>query len=167
MARAVNTVIDSLNFFVESRNVGNIINVVTTATSGSDSGDLINTAQKGALFFITTASVSVNNADLSISVLAKNVSTSTYFPWTKMIIGGLTASASQQYMAMLYVGGSLGTVVSVGNSTLLSTSLAGSMEIFQMPVPAVFKVVASLSLGAVTATNSQTMSYRIDYEKIM
>ena len=167
MARAVNTIIDSVNFFVESRNVGNIINAVTTATGGADSGDLINTAQRGALFFITTASVTVNGADLTINILAKNVSASTYFPWAKMTISGLTATATNQFMALLYAG-ALGTTVSVGNATAVMTaSLTEAMEIINMPVPAVFKVVTSLSLGAVTATNGQTMSYRVDYEKIM
>jgi hypothetical protein len=165
MARCVNTIIDSLNFFVESRNVGNIINVVTTATGGADSGDLVNTNQQGALFFITVASVTVQGADLTVNILAKNISASTYFPWAKMILNQLSAAASTQYMAMLYIGGS-GTVVSVGNATVMTTSLAENMEIFPLPVPAVFKVVTSLSLGAVTATSGQTMSYRIDYEKI-
>lgn len=166
MARAVHTAIDSLNFFVESRNAGNIINVLTTATGGADSGDLVNTGQQGALFYITTASVTVNGADLTLNILAKNVSAGTYFPWAKMMITGISAAVSNQYMAMLYIGAS-GTPVSVGNSALLSTSLAQSMEIFPLPVPGVFKVVTSLSLGAVTATSGQTMSYRVDYDKIM
>jgi hypothetical protein len=165
MARAINTIIDSLNFFVESRNVGNIINALTTATSGVDSGDIFNTNQQGALFFITLASVTVNSGDLSINILAKNISASTYFPWAKMLISA-TASASTQYMAMMYIGAS-GTIVSVGLSGNMVTSLGGNMEIFNLPVPPVFKVVTSLSLGVVTATNGQTMSYRVDYEKVM
>jgi hypothetical protein len=77
-----------------------------------------------------------------------------------------TASASTQYMAMMYIGAS-GTIVSVGLSGNMVTSLGGNMEIFNLPVPPVFKVVTSLSLGVVTATNGQTMSYRVDYEKVM
>ena len=164
MARAINTIIDSLNFFVESRNVGNIINVVTTATGGFNSGDLINTDQQGAMFFITLASVSVNSATLGISILAKDISASTYFPYARVSLDGLTASSSLQYTALFYVGA---TSTPGASGVGIAGSINGNVVNFGLPLPGTFEVVSSLTLGAVTATNSQSLSYKVDYAKVM
>jgi hypothetical protein len=164
MARDVSTIIDSLNFFVESRNVGNIINVVTTATGGANSGDLVNTDQLGGMFFITVASITVNSATLGLSILAKDVSASTYFPYARVSLDSLTASSSLQYMALFYVGAASTPGASgVG----IAGSINGNVVNFGLPLPGTFQVVSSLTLGAVTATNSQTMSYKVDYAKVM
>ena len=40
MARDVSTIIDSLNFFVESRDFGNVFDIATTATGGAISADI-------------------------------------------------------------------------------------------------------------------------------
>jgi hypothetical protein len=163
MARAINTIIDSLNFFVESRNVGNILNVVTTATGGASTGDIFNTQQVGAMFFITLASVSVNSVTLGLAILAKNVSTSTYFPYARVSLDGLTASSSLQYVAMLYIGAAS---TAVGNGSVMSLAPAGSTQILAVPVPPVFQITSSLTLTT-TASMSGSTSYRVDYEKVM
>jgi hypothetical protein len=164
MARAVNTIIDSLNFFVESRSYGNIFNVTTTATGGLASPDIANTQQVGAMFFITVASITVNSATLAFNILAKDVTSSTYFPYARVSLDSLTASSSLQYMALFYVG----AVSTPGSSgTGIAGSVNGNVANFGLPVPGVFQVVSSLTIGAVTATNGQTISYRLDYGKVM
>lgn len=165
MARAVQTAVDSLNFFVESRNVGNILLATTTATSGITSADQINTDQQGALFFITMASVTVTGATLALNINAKNISTSTYFPWARVSLDGLTASSSLQYMAMLYVGAA-STPVAFGTGAP-SVGFTENMTVIALPVPPVFQVVSSLTISNSTATMSGTASYRVDYEKVM
>lgn len=166
MARDVSTIIDSLNFFVESRNVGNILSATTTATGGITSPDFVNTNQQGALFFITMASVTVTGATLALNINAKDVSASTYFPYARVSLDGLTASSSLQYMLMLYIGAA-STPVILGGGAALGVSFAENMTILPLPVPPVFQIVSSLTISNTTATMSGTASYRVDYEKVM
>jgi hypothetical protein len=163
MARAVQTAIDSLNFFVESRNVGNIFTVISTATLGGVSPDQINTQQKGAMFFITLASISVNTATLGIAINAKDVSANAYFPYARVSLDGLAVGASLQYIAMLYVGSSS---TAVGSGTGIAVAPAGNTQILPMPVPAVFQITSTLTITT-TASQSGSISYSLDYEKIM
>jgi len=156
MARSVNTVIDSLNFFVESRNVGNIFNVVTTATSGATSADIINTNQVGGMFFITFASVTVTGATLALTIQAKDVSASTYFPYVRISVDGVTAGGPLQNIALLYVG-----------AVPQTTVVPSTVQTIGMPLPGVFNVVSSLTISNTTATMSGTASYRVDYAKVM
>lgn len=165
MARAVQTAIDSLNFFVESRSHGNVLTATTTATGGITSADLVNTDQRGALFFITLASITVNNATLAININAKDLANNTYFPWARVSLDGLTASSSLQYMAMLFIGAA-STNSSFGNLPP-PVGFNENLTTINLPVPGTFQVVSSLTIGAVTATNGQTMSYSVDYSKIM
>ncbi len=156
MARAVNTVVDSLNFFVESRNVGNIFNVITTATGGATSADIINTNQVGGMFFITFASVTVTGATLALTIQAKDISTSTYFPYVRLSVDGVTVAGPLQNIALLYVG-----------AVTQTTVVPSTVQTVGMPLPGVFNVVASLTISNTTATMSGTASYRVDYAKVM
>jgi hypothetical protein len=164
MARDVSTIIDSLNFFVESRDFGNVFDIATTATGGSTSADIQNTAQVGGMFFITLASITVNSATLALNINAKDVGEGTYFPYARVSLDGLTASSSLQYVALFYVG----AVSTPGASGVgIAGSINGNVVNFGLPLPGTFNVVSSLTIGAVTATNSQTMSYEVDYAKVM
>jgi hypothetical protein len=154
MGRAVQTAIDSLNFFVESRNAGNIIISSATVSAGANSGDIANTQQVGAMFFVTIASVSVTSATIQLSILAKDVSTSTYFPYIKASVDGLSAAGTQG-MILLYVGAASGTFLNASD-TLVT-----------LPLPNVFQVVTSMTISNTTATNSGTASMRVDYSKVM
>jgi hypothetical protein len=152
MGRAVQTAIDSLNFFVESRNVGNIANVVTTATGTFISADQVNTAQKGAMFFVAFASVTVNTVSVNFSILAKDVSASVYFPYITQAIGVTPTTVNSTIM--LYVGAVSGTFSDP------------SVSLITLPLPNVYQVVVSLSV-ATTASMSGTVSYKIDSSKLM
>ena len=152
MARDVQTAIDSLNFFVESRNVGNIINVAATATGSSNSGDQANTQQIGGMFFVTFASVTVNTASVTFSILAKDVSASVYFPYVSQTLN--VSSATTKSTILMYVGAATGTFADP------------SVTLINMPLPNVFQVTVSLSV-ATTASMSGTTSYKIDYSKVM
>lgn len=154
MARAVNTIIDSLNFFVESRNVGNIILASATVSASALSSDQNNTLQQGAMFFVAIASVSVSSATVQLSILAKDVSTSTYFPYAKASVDGLSAGGAQG-MVIFYVGAAAGTFLNA-NDTLVN-----------LPLPGVFQVQTSMTISGTTATNSGTASLRVDYAKVM
>ena len=165
MARAVNTAVDSLNFFVESRNVGNIFNVITTATGGATSADIINTNQVGGMFFITFASVTVTGATLALNINAKDISTSTYFPYCRVSVDGVTLGVTAaQYIALFYVG----AVSTPGTTGInIGAALAGNVANIGLPLPGTFQVVSSLTISNTTATMSGTTSYRVDYAKIM
>jgi hypothetical protein len=163
MSRAVQTAIDSLNFFVESRNAGNIINAVTTATGGANSGDLINTAQRGGMFFITVASISVNTATLLLSINAKDVASGTYFPYAQIQLGSLVPGASLQYSALFYVGAT-STPGATGGGIV--GTMSGNVANFGLPLPGTFQVVSSLAVTT-TASQTGTLSYSVDYAKVM
>ena len=163
MSRAVQTAIDSLNFFVESRSVGNIINAVTTATGGITSADLINTAQRGGMFFITIASISVNSATLQLSINAKDVAAGTYFPYAQVVLAALAPGSSLQYTALFYVGAT-STPGAVG--TGIAGTVNGNVVNFGLPLPGTFNVVSSLSLTT-TASQTGSLSYSVDYGKVM
>ena len=150
MSRAVQTAIDSLNFFVESRNAGQVISVVTTGTGSFTSTDQTNTAQNGAMFFITLASVTVTSATVQFSINAKDVQTGIYFPYIKASVDGLSG-ATPQGMVIVYPGAS-GTFVNAGNTVV------------PMPLPNVFQVVTSLTITNTSSTG--TVSYTVDYSKV-
>jgi hypothetical protein len=156
VARSINSVIDSLNFFVESRNAGNIFNVVTTATGGATSADLQNTAQRGGLFFITFASVTVTACTLALNINAKDVQSGTYFPYIRVSCDGVSVGGPLQNMALVYVGAVTQTSV-----------VPGTVQTVSMPLPGTFQVVSSLTISNTTATMSGTVSYSVDYGKIL
>jgi hypothetical protein len=164
MARAVQTAIDSLNFFVESRNAGNIINVLATATGGATSVDLINTDQRGAMFFVTFASVTVTGATLALNFNAKDVQSGTYFPYARVSVDGVSVTASTQYMALFYVGA---TSTPGSNGTNIGGAAAGNATYVGLPMPGTFQVVSSLTISNTTATMTGTISYSVDYSKVM
>ena len=156
MARAVQTAIDSLNFFVESRNAGNILTVAATATGGATSADIVNTAQRGGMFFITLASVTVTACTLALNINAKDTQSGTYFPYLRVSCDGVSAGGPLQNMALVYVGAV--TQTSVVNANVQSVG---------MPLPGTFQVVSSLTISNTTATMSGTVSYSVDYSKVM
>jgi len=165
MSRAVQTAIDSLNFFVESRNAGNILNVVTTATGGATSADLINTDQRGGMFFITFASVTVTGATLALNINAKDVQSGTYYPYCRVSVDGVTAGVTAaQYIALFYVG----AVSTPGSNGInIGAAMAGNVANIGLPLPGTFQVVSSLTISNTTATMSGTASYTVDYAKVM
>lgn len=154
MARDVSTPIDSLNFFIESRNVGNLFNVTTTATGGLSSADIFNTQQVGAMFFITVASITVNTATLRLNINAKDISAGTYFPYVAVSVDGISNTASLQYVGLLYVG-----AVSTSN-------VNANVQLIPMPLPGAFQVVSSLTITT-SASQTGSLSYRVDYAKVM
>jgi hypothetical protein len=154
MARAVQTAIDSLNFFVESRNAGNIITATATISAAGISPDQTNLAQHGAMFFVALASVSVSSATIQLSINAKDVVSGTYFPYLKASVDGLSAAGSQG-MLVVYPGIVGGGFLNANNATA------------SVPLPNVFQVVTSMTISSTTATNSGTATLTVDYSKIM
>ena len=151
MSRAVQTAIDSLNFFVESRNGGNIASVLTTATGSFTSSDQTNLAQNGGMFFVTIASVTVNTVTVQMSINAKDVQSGTYFPYIKASLDGL-APGTTQGMMIVYPG---------ATSTFINTENA----VVSAPLPNVFQVVTSLTITT-SASMSGTVGYTVDYGKL-
>jgi len=165
MARSVQTAIDSLNFYVESRNAGNVLSVLATATGGATSADLINTDQRGGMFFITFASVTVTGATLALNVNAKDVQSGTYYPYCRVSVDGVTSGVTAaQYIALFYVG----AVSTPGSSGInVGAAMAGNTTNIGLPLPGTFQIVSSLTISNTTATNSGTVSYTVDYGKVM
>jgi hypothetical protein len=153
MARAVQTAIDSLNFFVESRNAGNIIPAVqTTAAGGATSADQTNTAQRGAMFFIAGVSVTVNSGTINLNINAKDVVSGTYFPY--LTIPVIVTAGATQSVVVIYAGAVSGTFFNA-NDILVN-----------MPLPNVFQVITSLVVST-SASMSGTLTYSVDYSKVM
>jgi hypothetical protein len=154
MARAVQSVIDSLNFFVESRNAGNIILASATVSASGTSPDLFNTAQRGAMFFVAIASVSVSSATVQIAINAKDPQSGAYFPYLKTSVDGLSAAGAQG-LILMYIGASAGAPFNANN------------QLISLPLPNVFQVVTSMTISNTTATNTGTASLSVDYSKVM
>jgi hypothetical protein len=156
MARAVQTAIDSLNFFVESRNAGNIIVGQSTAGALSPTSlDQVNTDQHGAMFFITVSSISVNTATLALNINAKDVQSGTYFPYVRVSVDSVTNTGPSQELVLMYVG----AVVQAG-------IVNSNVQAIGMPVPGTFQVVASLTITT-TASQTGSLTYSVDYGKVM
>jgi hypothetical protein len=155
MARSVNTIIDSVNFFVESRNAGNILKAVTTATGGLTSADLQNTQQVGGMFFVTFSSLTVNTATLALNINAKDISLGTYFPYLRVSVDGVTNTGPTQWLALLYVG-------AVTQTTVVNTNV----QTVGMPLPGTFQVVSSLTITT-SASQTGSLTYQVDYAKVM
>jgi hypothetical protein len=153
MARAVQTAIDSLNFFVESRNAGTVISAVTTATGGAISADQFNTAQKGAMFFITGTSVTADTTNMTFSINAKDPVTGKYFSYLTAPV--VITSTTNQAMILLYVG-------AVATTTFVNSNV---QAVIDMPLPNVFQITTTLSVTNVSG--SGTISYSVDYSKVM
>jgi hypothetical protein len=156
MARAVQTAIDSLNFFVESRNVGNIINAVTTAgATGVNSADQVNTDQKGAMIFVTFSSVTVNTATLALTINAKDVSAGTYFPYIRVSVDGITNTGPGQWLGIVYMG-----------ADSASPFLKANTAVIGLPIPGTFQVVSSLTITT-SASQTGSLTYKVDYANLM
>ena len=108
------------------------------------------------MFFITFASVTVTGATLALTIQAKDVSTSTYFPYVRVSVDGVTNAGPLQNIALLYVG-----------AVTQATVVPSTVQTIGMPLPGVFNIVSSLTISNTTATMSGTVSYRVDYGKVM
>jgi hypothetical protein len=154
MARAVQTAVDSLNFFVESRSAGSIIIASATVSGAATSADQQNSQQVGAMFFVNLTSVSVTSATIQMSINAKDPVAGTYFPYVKASIDGLSAGNTNG-MVIMYLGAASATFLNADNALIT------------MPVPYIFQVVTSMTISSTTATNSGTTSFTVDYTKVM
>lgn len=128
-----------------------ILNVVTTATGSNTSQNIPSGVQKGAAFYITIGSLTVNTATLGVNINAIDPLTGTAFPFIRASLDGLAANGTQTLV--VYPG-------------INSTLAAATATLIDMPMPANWQLVASLTI-ATTASMSGTLSYKIGGSKLL
>jgi hypothetical protein len=148
MARNPHCLSDSVDLYVQHQDaVSNVIAVTATATTSLSSSDQINTVQKGAAFYVTVTSLTVNTATLGINVNGKDSVSGVYFPVGRVSVDGIV------YTAIIYPG--------IGTAGLPANAFAANGIL-----PAVFQVQASLTLTT-TAGMSGTLGVKMGMSKIL
>jgi hypothetical protein len=152
MARNPTCLSDSVEMYVQHQDAtANIISVTATATTSLTSADQTNTFQKGAAFYVTVTSLTVNSATLGVNINGKDAVSGTYFPLARVSIDGITATG--RYTGIIYPG--IGT-------TGLPTGANAANGI----LPAVFQVQASLTLTT-SAGMTGTLGVAMGMSKIL
>jgi hypothetical protein len=152
MARNPHCLSDSVDLYVQHQDaVSNVIAVTATATTSLSSSDQINTVQKGAAFYVTVTSLTVNTATLGINVNGKDSVSGVYFPVGRVSVDGIVATGV--YTAIIYPG--------IGTAGLPANAFAANGIL-----PAVFQVQASLTLTT-TAGMSGTLGVKMGMSKIL
>jgi len=152
MARNPHCLSDSVDLYVQHQDaVSNLIAVTATATTSLTSSDQINTVQKGAAFYVTVTSLTVNSATLGINVNGKDAVSGVYFPVGRVSIDGVAASGV--YTAIIYPG--------IGTTGLPANAFAANGIL-----PAIFQVQATLTLTT-TAGMSGTLGVKMGMSKIL
>jgi hypothetical protein len=152
MARNPTCLADRLELYVQHQDAtSNLVSVTTTATTSLVSSDQQNTFQKGAVFYATFTSVTVNTATLAISVNGKDAVSGLYFPVGRVSIDGVAASG--RYTGIIYPG--IGT-----------TGLPSNVSAVNGILPAVFQVQASLTITT-SASMTGALGFTVGMSKIL
>jgi hypothetical protein len=152
MARAIQTQVDSADFFVQARDSATPILTVTTTTTNNfgASPDQVNTLHKGAVLYLMITSLSAAST-LGVSINGKEASTGQYITVARVSLDSVPAGAAN-YAMSVYPG-----AVDTGAASAVGQHAAG------VPLPAVFQVVASNAAGSGNAT----FSAKIGMSKIL
>lgn len=152
MARAIQTQVDSADFFVQSRDSTSPVLTVTTTTTNNlgVSADQVNTLHKGVVLYLMITSLSVAST-LGVSINGKEASTGAYIPVARVSLDSVPAGAGN-YAMSVYPG-----AVDTGGTGASGQHAVG------VPLPAVFQVVASNAAGSGNAT----FSAKIGMSKIL
>jgi hypothetical protein len=152
MARNPHCLSDSVEMYVQHQDASaNVISVTATATTSLTSSDQNNTVQRGAAFYVTITSLTVNTATIGINVNGKDAVSGVYFPVGRVSIDGVAATGA--YTAIIYPG--------IGTTGLPTGAVAANGIL-----PAVFQVQASLTLTT-TAGMSGTLGVKMGMSKIL
>ena len=125
MARGVNTAIDSLDFFVQARDVTTaVITVTATATSTQNSPDQVNTLHKGATLFLNMVSVAATTT-VGLNIQGKDPVSGNYATIARASLDAQATNAVSTNALIIYPGvtaqASLGSVGSAVNIALPMT----------------------------------------------
>lgn len=152
MARNPVCLADSVEMYVQHQDsTANLISVTATAATSLTSTDQKNTLQKGAVFYITVTSLTVNSATLGINVNGKDAVSGAYFPVGRVSIDGIAATGL--YTGVIYPG--IGT-----------TGLPANANAANGILPATFQVQATLTITT-TASMSGTLGVKMGMSKII
>lgn len=88
MAAGVNTLIDSLNFFVQSRDI-TVLTVTATATSTQTGSDQVNTLHKGAIFNVAFTTISAT-CTVRIAIQGRDDVAGVYYTIASLSLDGIT-----------------------------------------------------------------------------
>jgi len=152
MARNPVCLADRVEMYVQHQDSSaNILSATATAATSLTSSDQTNTVQKGAVFYVTVTSLTVNSATLGINVNGKDAVSGAYFPVGRVSIDGVVASGL--YTGIIYPG--------IGTAGLPANANAANGVL-----PATFQVQASLTITT-TASMSGTLGVRMGMSKIL
>jgi hypothetical protein len=152
MARNPVCLADRVEMYVQHQDsTANLISVTATATTSLSSSDQTNTVQKGAVFYVTVTSLTVNSATLGVNVNGKDAVSGSYFPVGRVSLDGIVASGV--YTAIIYPG--------IGTTGLPTNAVAANGIL-----PAIFQVQASLTLTT-SAGMSGTLGVKMGMSKIL
>jgi hypothetical protein len=143
MARGVNTPVDELDFYLDTRDIsGPVLNVTATSTQTVNGADLQNTGP-GAVFYVSFVSV-VATATVRVNLQAKDPVSSLYFTIASLSVDGISVTTTGNPLQALYV--MPGAATAPTNGTLV-----------QLPMPRTFRVQASITVINATATSAVAM----------
>ena len=147
MARGVNTLIDSLNLYIEHKNeTSAVLTITSSATTTALSSLYSNTWHKGAVLYVHIASLTVNEATIGFNIKGYDPVNGLYYPVARVSIDSVTASSSTDYSAIIYPG--------IGTTGLPTNAVAVNGIL-----PAEFVVQAELTL---TTSAGQTGSLSVN-----
>ena len=171
MARGIVKASDSVDFFVQALDLPLTsiavtatvaLNILATATGTNNSLDQVVTLHKGAWFYLTVASISVNTATLAVQINGKNPQGGAYITLARLSLDGITNGNSSSAMPIVVYSGATAPTQPAASGTNPISGVQG----FSIPLPKVFQVQASLTI---TTTASQTgiVSYSVSQSRVL
>jgi hypothetical protein len=155
MARNITTATDSLDFFVQSQDsLTSIVSVAATTSNATfTSADIKNTLHKGAAFYIFIGTLTVNSVTLGININGKNAVDGLYYPLIRTSLDGIAAN------------GNLGAEIYPG--LVDSNATGGSIAHAEGVLPAVFQVVASLTVTTTASMTGTFNGFKMGMSKVL
>ena len=149
------TLIDSADFFVQSRDIGTpaLLNVTATATGTNVSADQQNTLQKGVCLYVNLTSVAAT-ATLGINLQGKDPVSGNY---------ALIARASLDAQATLAAAST--SMVQVYPGLTTQASLSGGSAVLNAVLPMTWRIAVSIT--AIASGGGANVGYTVGQSRIL
>lgn len=149
MARSISTLVDELDFYADTRDVGAVLTVTATSTGTQNGVDTSNTGT-GALFYVAFTSV-VATATVRVNIQAKDPVSGLYITFASLSLDNVSVTTTANALSALYV--YPGAFAAGGNAAGL-----GGIGVNGVSMPRVFRVQASITVINATATSAVAMT---------
>lgn len=156
MARGVNTLVDDLDFYVETRDSASAALTITATASTSIAGATLQNTGPGGIFYVTFTSIG-STCTCRLSWQGKDPVSGLFYTFASLSLDGLSVTNT--------VGGqAMNTVYITGNAVSLGYT---NVTMFQFPMPRVFRVYASITVNS-TASNlaNAGLSMNVGYTRL-